>query len=56
MIINSNFNEEDIVANFWGMVESDLLGMNPVVREAMKDATEMGKGLKGRMRVMIWRK
>ena len=40
MIINSNFNE-DSVANFWDMMENDLLGVNLVsVREAMKNAME----------------
>jgi hypothetical protein len=30
MTINSNFNEEDSVMNFWDMVGNDLLGVNPV--------------------------
>lgn len=41
MTINSNFNEEDSVANFWDMVGNELLGVNPVsVGEAVKEAME----------------
>ena len=45
MTINSNFNEEDGMANFWDMVENDWLGVNLAsVREAVKDAMEkLGK-------------
>ena len=54
MTINPNSNEKDSVANPWGMVENDLLGVNPIsVREAMKNAMEIGKGLRCGMRAVI---
>ena len=41
MTINSNFNEEDSVVNFWGMAGNDLPGVSPVsVGEAVKEAME----------------
>lgn len=37
LTINSNFNEEDSVANFWDKVQNGLVGVKPVsVREAVK--------------------
>ncbi|KAL7268471.1 hypothetical protein RUND412_008902 [Rhizina undulata] len=39
LTINSNFNEDDSVANFWHKVENELVGVEPVsVEEAVKAA------------------
>ena len=38
LTINSNFNEEDSAANFWHLVENELVGVKAVdVREAVRD-------------------
>lgn len=39
LTLNSNFNEEESKANFWDMVENDLVGINAVtVQEAVRTA------------------
>ena len=38
LTINSQFNEEDSAANFWPLVENELVGVKPIdVREAVKE-------------------
>jgi hypothetical protein len=44
LTINSNFNEKDSAANFWGKVENDLVGIKPVsVQEAVRAAMSSSK-------------
>lgn len=41
LTITHQFDEEDSAANFWNMVENDIVGVSPVsVREAVKAALE----------------
>ena len=38
LTINSQFNEEDSAANFWPLMENELIGVKPVdVREAVRE-------------------
>lgn len=51
LTINSEFNEEDSAANFWRLVENELVGIEAVdIREAVRDYLKTCKEGYGNLR------
>ncbi len=51
LTINSNFNEEDSAANFWRVVENELVGIEAAdIREAVRDYLKTCKEGYGNLR------